>query len=49
MNRLKTFILLAMLTALLMWAGQSLGGASGLWFALAVAAVLNLGVRRFAG
>ena len=48
MNRLKTFILLATLTALLMWAGQALGGASGLWFALAVAAAMNLGAYWFA-
>jgi heat shock protein HtpX len=48
MNRLKTMILLATLTALLMWAGQALGGSTGLWFALAVAAVMNLGAYWFA-
>ena len=47
MNRLKTVILLAVLTALLMWAGQALGGAVGLWFALAVAALMNLGAYWF--
>ena len=48
MNRLKTIILLASLTALLMWAGQALGGKAGLWFALAVAAAMNLGAYWFA-
>jgi heat shock protein HtpX len=48
MNRLKTIILLASLTALLMWAGQAVGGAAGLWFALAVAAAMNIGTYWFA-
>lgn len=48
MNRLKTIILLASLTALLMWAGQAVGGAAGLWFALAVAAAMNIGAYWFA-
>jgi len=47
MNRLKTIILLASLTALLMWAGQAVGGAAGLWFALAVAAAMNIGTYWF--
>src|SRR5512143_708851 len=47
MNRLKTIILLASLTALLMWAGQALAGAAGLWFALLVAAVMNIGAYWF--
>lgn len=47
MNRLKTIVLLASLTALLMWAGQAIGGAAGLWFALAVAAVMNIGAYWF--
>jgi heat shock protein HtpX len=47
MNRLKTIILLASLTALLMWAGQAVAGAAGLWFALAVAAAMNLGAYWF--
>ena len=48
MNRLKTIILLASLTALLMWAGQAVGGAAGLWFALAFAAAMNIGTYWFA-
>jgi heat shock protein HtpX len=48
MNRLKTVILLASLTALLMWAGQFIGGATGLWLALAIAGALNLGAYWFA-
>ena len=48
MNRLKTVMLLALLTALLMWAGQAVGGPAGLWFALVVAAVMNLGTYWFA-
>ncbi|MBS1856160.1 MAG: zinc metalloprotease HtpX [Acidobacteria bacterium] len=47
MNRLKTIVLMASLTALLMWAGQAIGGAAGLWFALAVAAVMNIGAYWF--
>ena len=48
MNRLKTLILLSTMTALLLWAGQAFGGAVGLWFALAVAAVMNIGSYWFA-
>lgn len=48
MNRLKTVMLLATLTALLLWAGQALGGATGLWLALGVAAVMNIGSYWFA-
>ena len=47
MNRLKTIILLASLTALLMWAGQVLGGSAGLWFALVAAAIMNIGAYWF--
>jgi heat shock protein HtpX len=47
MNRLKTVILLAVLTALLMWAGQVMGGALGLWVALTVAALMNFGAYWF--
>ena len=39
MNRIKSLALLAMLTALLLWAGQALGGQTGLVFALLVAGV----------
>ncbi len=48
MNRLKTVMLLATLTALLLWAGQALGGTAGLWFALVLAAAMNLGSYWFA-
>jgi heat shock protein HtpX len=47
MNLLKTIILLASLTALLMWVGQALGGPAGLWFALAVAGLMNFGAYWF--
>ena len=47
MNRTKTLILLATLTALLLWAGQALGGQNGLVFALALAGVMNIGAYWF--
>jgi heat shock protein HtpX len=47
MNRTKTLLLMATLTALLLWAGQALGGQSGLVAALALAAVMNLGAYWF--
>jgi heat shock protein HtpX len=43
MNRTKTLALLAMLTALLLWAGQALAGQAGLLIALAIAGILNFG------
>ena len=43
MNRLKTVALLATLTALLLWAGQALGGQAGLLTALVFAGAMNLG------
>jgi heat shock protein HtpX len=43
MNRLKTVVLLATLTALLLWAGQALGGQAGFVIALVMAGVMNLG------
>jgi heat shock protein HtpX len=43
MNRLKALILLATLTALVVWAGQLVGGTPGMILALAFAGVLNLG------
>ncbi len=43
MNRLKTTILLAALTALLLALGQTLGGRQGLQFALVFAAIMNFG------
>lgn len=48
MNRLKTLILLSTLTALLLWAGHALGGATGLWFALALTTLMNGGAYWFA-
>jgi len=48
MHRLPTLMLLAALTALLLWAGLTLGGRAGLGFALAFAAVMNVGVYWFA-
>jgi heat shock protein HtpX len=46
-NKLKTFMLLAALTALVMSIGQVLGGRSGLMFSFFFAAVMNLGAYWF--
>lgn len=43
MNRMKTYLLLAALTSLLLVAGQAMGGRSGLMLALVFAVVLNVG------
>ena len=43
MNRIKSAILLATLTALLLWAGQALGGQGGLMLALIFAGIMNFG------
>jgi heat shock protein HtpX len=43
MNRLKTFVLLAAMTALILAIGQMLGGRGGMMVALIFAAVMNLG------
>lgn len=43
MNRMKTYLLLAALTSLLLVAGQAMGGRSGLMMALAFAVILNVG------
>ncbi len=43
MNYLKTAVLLAALTALMLVVGRALGGEQGMYFALAFAAVFNLG------
>jgi heat shock protein HtpX len=43
MNRVKTAMLLATLTALLIWVGQALGGQQGLVIGLAFAIVMNVG------
>lgn len=42
-NAIKTTVLLALLTALVMWLGQLIGGAQGLVFGLVFAAAMNLG------
>ena len=41
MNRMKTVMLLATLTAVLVWAGDTLGGQTGLLTALVFAGVMN--------
>ena len=43
MNRVKTAMLLATLTALLIWVGQALGGQQGLVMGLAFAIIMNVG------
>lgn len=43
MNRVKTAMLLAALTALPLWAGQALGGQSGFLTALVLAGAMNFG------
>jgi heat shock protein HtpX len=47
MNRLKSLVLLATLTALLVWAGQALGGQTGLVAALIMAGFMNIGAWWF--
>lgn len=47
MSNVKTIVLLATLTALLMWGGSAVGGQAGMWFALALAAAMNLGAWWF--
>jgi heat shock protein HtpX len=49
MNRIRTLILLATLTALLPWAGHALGGQAGLAFALVLAGLMNFGACWFSG
>ncbi|MFN0101831.1 MAG: zinc metalloprotease HtpX [Bryobacteraceae bacterium] len=43
MNRMKTYLLLAALTSLLLVAGQAMGGRGGLLLALTFAVVMNVG------
>jgi heat shock protein HtpX len=43
MNRLKTYLLLAALTSLLLLVGQALGGRGGMMIALVFAVVMNVG------
>ena len=40
-NQFKTVALLAMLTALMLWAGQALGGTQGLYIALVIVLLMN--------
>ena len=47
MNQTKTLILLATLTALLLWAGQAIAGQGGLLVALLFAGVMNFGAYWF--
>jgi heat shock protein HtpX len=47
MNRTKTLVLLATLTALFLWMGQALGGQAGLVLALVLAGAMNLGTYWF--
>jgi heat shock protein HtpX len=47
LNRVKTLVFLAALTALFLWLGQALGGTTGVVIALMFAAVMNLGVYWF--
>jgi heat shock protein HtpX len=43
MNRLKTYLLLAALTSLLILTGQALGGRGGMMIAIAMAVIMNVG------
>jgi len=47
MNQIKTFILMALLTVLLVWVGSLVGGRNGAIFALVFAGVMNFGVYWF--
>ena len=47
MNQMKTFILMALLTVLLVWIGSLVGGRNGAVFALVFAGVMNFGVYWF--
>ncbi|MEI6326685.1 MAG: zinc metalloprotease HtpX [Candidatus Roizmanbacteria bacterium] len=47
MNDLKTFLLLALLTALFMLVGSLLGGKNGMWVGLVIAAISNFGAYFF--
>jgi heat shock protein HtpX len=42
-NQIKTVVLLGLLTGLLLWVGQLVGGASGLTIAFAFAIIMNVG------
>jgi heat shock protein HtpX len=47
MNQMKTFILMALLTILLVWIGSLMGGRNGAILALVFAGVMNFGVYWF--
>jgi len=47
MNRIRTLVLLATLTALLLWAGHALGGRNGLMLALVLTGLMNLAAYWF--
>lgn len=47
MNRIKTFILMALLTILFVWIGSLIGGRGGAIYAFVLAAAMNLGVYWF--
>jgi len=47
MHRIRTLILLATLTALLLWAGHALGGRNGLMLALVLTGLMNFGAYWF--
>ena len=47
LNRVKTLVFLAVLTALFLWLGQAIGGQTGMAIALIFAAVMNIGVYWF--
>ncbi|HXF05011.1 MAG TPA: zinc metalloprotease HtpX [Blastocatellia bacterium] len=47
MNQIKTVMLLALLTALLLWIGHAIAGQGGLMVALVMAAVMNFGAYWF--
>lgn len=47
MNQFKTFLLMALLTLLLVWVGDMVGGRQGAIFALVMAGVMNFGAYWF--
>jgi heat shock protein HtpX len=47
MNQMKTYILMALLTVLLVWLGNAVGGHNGALYALIFAGVMNFGVYWF--
>lgn len=47
MNQIKTFILMALLTVLLVWIGSLVGGRNGAIFALVFAGAMNFGIYWF--